>query len=111
MTEEDHAVATLAAALAPASAAALLARLASADASEIAARAGRLAVLPRRERLAALALAIASAAGVPPASRAAAAAARERPPVAALLGTLARGRAPAGASPLLVRLCRERLGR
>lgn len=106
MTPDDHLLASLAAALAPARAAALLARLPGARGlpAHAAARAGA----PRAERLRALAAALAASRGSP--ARAEAAAAGERPRVAALLRRLGSGAStPPGVSPLLLRLLRERL--
>jgi hypothetical protein len=65
---------------------------------------------PRRDRLRALAGALSTDAGERR-SRAEAAAAREGARVAALLRAVASGAPAAGASPVLVRLCREAIGR
>jgi hypothetical protein len=101
-------VATLAALFAPDRAAAILGRLSAADAPEAVARAAALATAPRRERLLALSAALAREGEDAPAHHTAAAA-LERPRVAAVLRRVAAGGDVA--SPLLRRLCRERLGR
>jgi len=97
----------LAALFAPERAGALVGRLAGAT-PDGAREAGRLVASARRERLRALAEALTLALPGPDAE---ALAASERPAVAAVLRAVAAG-LPAGvASPALVRLCRERLGR
>ncbi|WP_041453300.1 hypothetical protein [Anaeromyxobacter dehalogenans] len=106
MTAADRRLAAAAAALASGRAQALLARGPSPAAAE---EAARLARLPGRARLEALAAAVEPA----PAerrARAEAAAAAERPRVARLLAELALGGAPpADVAGALVRLCRERV--
>jgi hypothetical protein len=108
VTDGARRVAALAAVLAPARAGALLARLPEAGAPESAAA---LAAAPRQDRLRALAGALAADPGEARA-RAEGAAAAERPRIAALLRALAAGEptAPA-ASSVLMRLCRETIGR
>ncbi len=111
MTEADRRVATLAAVLAPERAAAILARLRTPEAAEASAHAVRLAAAPRRERLQALSRALAP----DPAAlraRADAAARAERSRVASLMRALAAGTAGTdGPSAIILRLCREKLGR
>ena len=110
MTARVRPVAALAAVFAPARAGALLARLAEPDAADALDGAAGLAAAPRRERLRALAGALAS----DPAERrthAEAAAAAEQPRIAALLRALAAGGPTEGASPALLRLCREAIDR
>lgn len=110
MTEADRRVASLAAVFAPERAPGLVARLSGAAASEAVRHAERLSAAPREERLRSLSAALAFRADP---AHAEAAAALERPAVAAVLRALLADRSAAdpGASPLLVRLCRERLGR
>ncbi|WP_242356211.1 MULTISPECIES: hypothetical protein [Anaeromyxobacter] len=106
MNPADRLLASLAAAFAPQRAAALLARLGSADLREVRAHAERLAPGSRAERLAALAAALAAAhrgAPTPPAPA-------ERPRVAEILRAVRRGLPAPTAAPALARLCRERLG-
>ncbi len=109
MTQADRRVGALAAALVPDRAAALLSRLATPGASDVVAHAHRLVRSTRRDRLQALSAALATdprSAG----AAAAALAALERPRVAELLRSVAAGTPEAGgASPVLVRLCRERI--
>jgi hypothetical protein len=98
---EDTLLCALAAAVAPRRAADWLRRAPAPGSAEAA---SRLALLPRAVRLAAL------AAAAPPPRRHPTAPAAERPRVAAVLAALASGRAPApGVSPVLLRVCRERL--
>jgi len=110
VTDRARRVAAFAAIFAPARAGALLGRMAEADAADGRARAAALAGAPRRERLRALAAALA-ADPLEARARADAAAARERPRVAALLRALAAGETTPTASPVLLRLCREAIGR
>jgi hypothetical protein len=110
MTTPVRPVAALAAVFAPERAGALLARMSEPDAADSLLGAAALSAAPRRDRLRALAGALAS----DPAecrARAEAAARAERPRVAALLRSVAAGGAGDGASPALVRLCREAIGR
>jgi hypothetical protein len=109
VTDADRRLAALAATLARERAGALLARLGAPGASEAAAHARTLGEAPRSERLRALADALAQAGPGEPVERGAAAVA-ERPRVAAILGAVRSGVARPGASGILVRLCRERLG-
>jgi hypothetical protein len=112
VTEDDRRVAALAALLAPTRALCVLGRLATPSARELADHAGRLLAAPRRERLQALAASLAHD-GRPHAS-AGSVAAVERKAIAAVLRALAastwddRG---VRVSPVVLRLCRERLGR
>lgn len=108
MTARDRLVA-LAALFAPDRAAAILARLAGPDAADAAGRAARLAAAPRRERLHALAAAIGDRRDALRA-QALAAAGLERPRVAAALRRIAGGASDVP-SPVLRRLCRERIDR
>jgi hypothetical protein len=110
MTDRARRVTALAAVFAPARAGALLGRLVEADAPDACAGAAALAGAPRRDRLRALAGALAADPS-DVVERADAAAAAERPRVAALLRSLASPGAATGASPALVRLCREVIGR
>jgi hypothetical protein len=108
MTTSVRPVAALAAVFAPERAGALLARMAEPDAAD--SLRGAAADAPRRDRLRTLAGALAS----DPAecrARAEAAARTERPRVAALIRSFAAAGAGDGASPALVRLCREAIGR
>jgi hypothetical protein len=101
LTPEDTLLCALAAAVAPRHAADWLRRAPTPGSAEAAAR---LAPLPRAVRLAAV------SAAAPPPCRSPAAPTRERLRVAAVLAALASGRDPApGVSPVLLRLCRERL--
>lgn len=110
MTARDGKLAALAAAFARERAPALLSRLAGAGAVAAVEAAGRFAAAPRERRLAALAAAMSGPAdGTQGAADAAAA--LERPRVAAVLRALGAGALLPGASPSLVRLCRERMGR
>jgi hypothetical protein len=96
----------LAAAFAPDRARALVARIACVEAEALSADAARLAARDRRERMAALSKALAAGLNGPPGSDPPG---PERAPVAAVLRALRSGSAlPQGASPALVRLCRER---
>ncbi len=109
LSAADRRLAALAATFAPDVAARIMSRLAG---GELAAAWGQaLAALPRAERLAALAGALASFAE--PVSLAAGQAMldAERPAVARALHRLVRGRAPwpGGVHPLLARAARERL--
>lgn len=107
----DRRVATLAAVFAPAAASSLLARYAGEGGAELVAHAARLVSAPRAERLRALAAALTPDAGLALAA-AEEAAPGERPRVAAVLRSVASGAAPAAnASPVLLRLCRERIAR
>jgi hypothetical protein len=109
---DDLRVATLAALLAPARAPGLLARLGTPGARDASAHAQRLLAAPRPERLQALSAALAP--GREARGRTEALASLERERVAALLRALGADGAhpgPAPGSPLLLRLCRERLGR
>lgn len=111
MTEADRTVATLAAVFASDRAAAMLARLAIPVAAEASTHAARLAASSRRERLEALSAVLAPD---PAAVRARvdAVAPLERSRVASLMRALAVGPwATGAASPLVLRLCRERMGR
>ncbi len=110
MTDDDRRLASLAAAFAPERAPALVARLSGAVSRDVVSHAARLAAARREERLRSLSEALAFA--YDPA-HVEAAAAQERPLVAAILRALSAGDCTAGtgASPVLVRLCRERLGR
>jgi hypothetical protein len=110
VTELDLRVSTLAAVFAPERAPALLSRLSSPGAPGAALHAERLTGLPRRERLRALAAALAPDAA---AVRAAAedAACRERPRVAMLLTALGGDVAVTGVPGFMLRICRERIGR
>jgi hypothetical protein len=110
VTSRSRRIAALAAVFAPARAGALLARLSDADAADAIDGAAALSASSRRDRLRALAGALAVDPGERRA-RAEAAAACERAAVAALLRAVAAGAPPAGASPALVRLCRETIGR
>jgi hypothetical protein len=110
LTERDGKLAALTAAFANERAPALLSRLAGSCAVAAVEAAGRLAAAPRERRLVALAAALSGDADGGQAS-ADAAAALERPRVAAVLRALGAGALPPGASPSLVRLCRERMGR
>lgn len=111
MTARARRVAALAAVFAPSTAGALLARMADPDAADALAGAGALASASRRDRLRALAGALAADPELGRA-RADGAVASERPRVAALLRAVAAGEpSPPGASPVLVRLCREAIGR
>lgn len=107
MKDEDRRVAALAALFARDRASALAARLPAAIAAEAVHEAARLAAAPRRERLDALGAAVAPP---PDAGRNGTAARLERPAIARVLRAIADG-IPETRSPLLVRLCRERLGR
>lgn len=108
-TGPGQALAALAALFAPERAAALLAREGGPGAMRSVEQAGRLVAAPRREKLAALAAAVAKDSRALRA-RAEAFAALERPRVAAIARDLAAGGARQGAAALL-RLCRERIGR
>jgi hypothetical protein len=110
VTELDLRVSTLAAVFAPERASALLSRLSSPGAPGAGLHAERLAGLPRRERLRALAAALATDAA---AVRAAAddAACHERPKVAMLLKALGGDVVVTGVSGFVLRICRERFGR
>ncbi len=110
MTEDDRRVASLAAAFAPDRAPALVARLSGAVSRDVVSHAARLAAARREERLRSLSEALALA---PDPARVESAAALERPAVAAVLRALSADgwTGGTGASPVLVRLCRERLGR
>lgn len=110
MTSHERRLAALAAVFAPGRAEALLRRSAGPASAEAIAFAVGLAAAPRRERLEALARALApDGAGVR--AQAHRVAQLERPRVAALLRALGEGESPGEALPLLVRLCRERIGR
>lgn len=104
LASEDRRLAALAATLLPERARVLLARGPFPVAAD---EAARLAALPRGDRLAALAGALALEL---PAARVTAAAAAERPAVASLLRCVATRGAAFTASAALLRLCRERLG-
>ncbi|HEX9307005.1 MAG TPA: hypothetical protein VF894_05905 [Anaeromyxobacter sp.] len=109
MTEADRRLVALAAALAQDRAGPLLSRLATPGASDAVAHAQRLARSTRRERLQALAAALATD-HRPARSLAEELAALERPRLARLLRSVAAGTPDAGgASPALLRLCRERI--
>jgi hypothetical protein len=110
VTEEDRRLAALAATFVPRPAE-TLERLATPGALQAIELAARLAAAGRRERLDALAAALA-----PRHARVRSAcdriASRERGPVAALVRSVAAGLPPPrDVSPALIRLCRERLGR
>ncbi len=109
MNDADRRVVALAAALVPERTPALLARLATADAADAVALGQRLARATRRDRLQALSAALATDPRRDVAV-AEALATLERPRLARLLRSLAAG-SPDGeeASPVLVRLCRERI--
>ncbi|WP_041448107.1 hypothetical protein [Anaeromyxobacter sp. Fw109-5] len=108
MSPADRLLACLAAAMAPQRAPALLSRLGSAGAGAALAHGGRLALTGRGDRLAALAAALASAHAAAPARPSPTA---ERASVTGVLLALRGGLAPpAAVSPVLARLCRERLG-
>lgn len=111
MIAEDRRLAALLAVFAPAGARALAARLAAPGAPDLAALAGRLAVAPRRERLASLEAALAEGATPPPAAAWDALARGERPAVARALAAAPPGcgAEPLGGAAVLVRLARERL--
>lgn len=110
MTDPDRRVATLAVLLAPDRAEALLSRLGTAGAADAAAHARQLAARPRRERLQALAASLAID-GPELRASAAAAASSERPRVATVLRALGADGGFGGAAPVVLRLCRERIGR
>jgi hypothetical protein len=105
----DRLLASLAAAIAPQRAAALLARLGSADAGQARAHAERLVPATRAERLSAVAAALAA---VHAGTSRRPSPSGERTRIGNLLLTLGRGLVLADpVSPALVRICRERLGR
>jgi hypothetical protein len=109
VNEHDRRVATLAALFAPERAPSLLARLAPPADVEAPAHAARLAGGSRRDRLEALAATLAvDAAAVR--IRAEGAASTERARVATILRALGTGGAAPAAAPLVLRLCRERIG-
>jgi hypothetical protein len=110
LTLRERRLAALAAAFAGARAPALLSRVSGPRAVAGVEDAGRLAAGPRHERLAALSGAMSIEPGRDEAT-AEAAAALERPRVAALLRALGSGSPVPQASPPLLRLCRERIGR
>lgn len=110
MNARARRIAALAAVFVPARAGALLARMSEPDAADAAEGAVALSSAPRRDRLRALAAAL----GTDPRerlARAEAAAGRERARVATLLRAVAGGAPVGGVSPVLVRLCREAIGR
>ncbi|HSD19218.1 MAG TPA: hypothetical protein VLC54_04235 [Anaeromyxobacter sp.] len=108
MSPADRLLASLAAAIVPERAAALLARLGSADAGQARAHAERLAPTSRAERLSAVAAALAAVhTGAPERP----AASCERARVGGVLLCLRRGLLPhAAVAPALVRICRQLLG-
>lgn len=110
MTDGDRRLASLAAAFAPQRAPALVARLSGACAPDAARHVAHLAAAPREERLRSLSEALAF---VLDPALVETAAALERPAVAAVLRALSADgcTSATGASGVLVRLCRERLGR
>lgn len=110
MTPGERRLASLAGLFAPDRAGALLGRVRGAGAAETIEHAERLAAAPRRERLQALAAAMTSDVRSARA-RAEDAAMLERPRIAALLRALAAGESSRSAAPVLVRICRERIGR
>jgi hypothetical protein len=113
VTDEDGRLAALAALLAPALASNLLVRLGTPGAREASAHAQRLVVAPRRERLQALSAALAGDARALAASSETAAS-LERRAVAAVVRAVGAGEVAAGAAracPILLRLCREWIGR
>ena len=107
MSDDDRMIAALAAIFAPDRASALAARLPAAVAADVSREAARLAAAARRERLDALAAAMAAPADP---GRVSTAVRLERPSVSRVLRAVADGAGDA-AAPLLVRLCRERIGR
>ncbi len=110
MNDPDRRLATLVAVFAPKRATALLGRLGIAAAGEASAHAARLAAAPRQDRIQALSRALAEDPSVR--ARAEAAARLERPRIASVIRALAAGIAfPDAPSPIVVRLCRERMGR
>jgi hypothetical protein len=112
VTEDDRRVAALAALLAPTRALCVIARVATPGARELADHVGRLLAAPRRERLQALAASLAHDGRVH--ASADALAAVERRGIAAVLRGLAAGAwddREVRVSPVVLRLCRERLGR
>ncbi len=109
MTDADRRIASVAAAFAPERAPGLVARMSGTGASGSVSHAARVAAAPRYERLLALSAALTFA--VDPA-HVEAAARLERPAVAAVMRALAADeRAAPSVSPVIVRLCRERIGR
>jgi hypothetical protein len=113
VTDQDGRLAALAALFAPAFASNLLLRLGTPGAREASAGAQRLVAAPRRERLQALSAALAPDERALAASSEAAASV-ERRAVAAVVRAVGAGEVDAGAArvcPLLLRLCRERIGR
>jgi hypothetical protein len=109
LNERDRRVATLAVLFAPDRAPSLLARLTAPGDRDAVAHAAELASLSRRDRLGALATALAvDAARIHACAEAAASSEGTR--LATLLRTLAAGRPEPRAAPILVRLCRERVG-
>jgi hypothetical protein len=112
VTDDDRRVAALAALLAPTRALCVLARLATPGARELADHAGRLVAAPRRERLRALAASLVHDRRLHASVDAHAAV--ERKAIATALRALAAGAwddRGVRASPVVLRLCRERLGR
>jgi hypothetical protein len=107
VTDADRVLAALVAAFRPAAAGTLLARLAGADAPDVAREARRLAGRTRRERLAALAGALAAVAA---SSRPAPAAGRERAAIVEAFERLRRGASAPEVAPALVRLWLQRGG-
>ncbi len=110
MTDADRRVASFAAVFAQERAPALVARLSGSGAPDAVRHAARLAAAPREERLRSLSGALAFGLD---AARVEAAAALERPALASILRALGGGEHAGDtcASPVLVRLCRERLYR
>jgi hypothetical protein len=107
VTALERRVATLAAVFTPGRAAAMLTRLDGAGAA--AAHALQLSAMPRRERLEALSAAL-TRDRAEVRARADATASLERTLIAGVVRALADGRACEGASRLVLRLCRERIG-
>jgi len=107
VTPADRRLAALVAAFAPTRAPSLLARLGSSSAADVVQQVERLVASPRRERLAALAGAL--AAERPASSRGPLVARAERPATAAICKALGEGTACGAAAPALIRLCRQRV--
>jgi hypothetical protein len=110
MSPGERRLAALAALFTPGRAAVLLGRVRAAGASGTVAHAERLAAATRRERLQALAAAM-TVETESARARAEDAAELERPRIAALLRGLEAGATSPAASAVLLRICRERIGR